>query len=91
MPTKPPRVGDQAQLLVGLVARQVDEGAAAGMVDRDRRGRGAGGVEAGALAAVREIDHQAGGVEPLDHFAAEPGQAAVCGAIEPSPSVLAGL
>ena len=71
--------GDEAKLGVGLVARQIDQGAAAGMVDRDRLARGAGGLEAGALAAVRQIDHDPRGVEPLDHLAAEGGKAAIAG------------
>ena len=64
-------LGDQAQLLVGLVARQVGQRAAAGMVDRDRRLRDPRRLEAGALAAVRQVDHDLARIQPLDHLAAE--------------------
>ncbi len=84
-------LGDQPQLLVRLVARKVGQRPAAGVVDGDRPRGDPGGLQAGALAAVREVDHQAVLVEQPHHLPAEAGQPRFSGAIAPSPSALAGL
>ena len=49
------------------------------MVDRNGLSGGAPGIEAGLFAAVREIDHDAAGVEARDDFAAERREPVVLG------------
>ncbi len=72
-------LGEKAQLLVGLVARQVGEGRATGVGDGHGLLREGDGVRGGTVAAVAEIDEQALRVHRLDHLLTEAAQTGVAG------------
>ncbi len=64
-------LGDETQFLVSLVTWHVVQSAAAGVADADGRLGIARCVEAGLLAAVRQVDDHAAGVQAIYHLAAK--------------------
>ncbi len=78
-PDKATLGGHEAQLLVCLVPRDIDQGAAACVIDGDRLFGGACGIQADALTAVGEVNHDPVVIQLVDDFMTEGRQAAILG------------